>query len=67
VPQGSATGAGPLAVGLDGTGRYIHWGVIQLSVSNLLVIVLIVVIFAAAVLLPFPSDKSDGSDEQGDR
>ena len=33
---------------------YIHWHFIELSVSNLLVIVAMVVVFAAAILLPFP-------------
>ena len=33
---------------------YIHWGVIRLSAANLIVIVLMLVVFAAAVLVPFP-------------
>jgi hypothetical protein len=33
---------------------YIHWHFIQLSVSNLLVIGVMVVVFAAAILAPFP-------------
>jgi hypothetical protein len=33
---------------------FIHWGVIQISAANLIVIGLMVVVFALAVLLPFP-------------
>ncbi|WP_328640612.1 hypothetical protein [Streptomyces canus] len=44
-------------VDLNGTGRYVHWGVIQLSVANLVVIGLMVVVFVAALLLPFPRGR----------
>ncbi len=39
---------------------YIHWHSIQLSVSNLLVIVVMLVVFAAAILLPFPGHAKGG-------
>ncbi|MFI9366555.1 hypothetical protein ACIG5E_36720 [Kitasatospora sp. NPDC053057] len=42
---------------LNGVGRYVHWGVVQLSVPNLIVIGLMIVVFAAAVLLPFPKGR----------
>lgn len=44
-------------VDLNGTGRYVHWGVVQLSVANLVVIGVMLVVFAAAVLLPFPRGR----------
>jgi hypothetical protein len=44
------------AVNLDGPGHYIHLGVIQISVANLVVILLMVVVFILAILLPFPKD-----------
>jgi hypothetical protein len=44
-------------VNLNHPGRYLHWGVIQISVANLVVIGLMVVVFVAAVLLPFPKGK----------
>jgi hypothetical protein len=47
-------------VDLNGTGHYVHWGVVQLSVANLVVIGLIVVVFVAAVLLPFPRGRGRG-------
>jgi hypothetical protein len=36
---------------------YVHWHFIQLSVSNLIVIVLMVIVFVAAILLPFPGHR----------
>ena len=44
-------------INLNHTGRYVHWGVIQISVANLVLILLMVAIFAAAILLPFPGRK----------
>ena len=38
----------------DGAGTYLDWGVVHISLANLLVIVLMVVVFFAALLLPFP-------------
>ncbi len=40
-------------VNLNHPGRYVHWGFIQLSVANLIVIGLMVVVFVAAILIPF--------------
>ncbi len=48
-----------LAVGLNGTGYYIHWGFIQLSLANLIVIILMVVVFVLALLIPFPGHKEE--------
>lgn len=41
-------------VTLDHRGHYVHWGVIQISVANLVVIAIMIAIFVAAILLPFP-------------
>ena len=46
-------------INLGGTGKYIHWGFIQISVANLVVIILMVVVFVLAILLPFPKRKGD--------
>ena len=43
--------------GHNGEGHYIHWGFIQLSVANLVVILAMVVMFVLAILLPFPGHK----------
>lgn len=48
---------GMLAVGLNGTGYYIHWGFIQLSLANLMVIALMMVVFIVALFVPFPGHK----------
>jgi hypothetical protein len=40
-------------VNLNHPGHYVHWGFIQLSVANLVVIGLMVVVFVAAILVPF--------------
>jgi hypothetical protein len=44
-------------INLNGSGHYIHWGFIQMSVANLVVIVLMVVVLVLAILLPFPRRK----------
>ena len=35
-------------------GSYIHWGVVQISVANLLVIVVMLLVFIAAIILRMP-------------
>jgi hypothetical protein len=47
-------------INLNGSGRYFHWGFIQISVANFVVIVLMVVVFVLAILLPFPKRKRGG-------
>ena len=42
---------------LNHPGHYIHWGFIQMSYANLVVIVLMVIVFFAAILIPFKSHK----------
>jgi len=41
---------------------YVHWHFIDVSVSNVLVVVAMVVVFVAAILAPFPHghDREDG-------
>ncbi|MDX6227466.1 MAG: hypothetical protein QOI76_856 [Frankiales bacterium] len=46
-----------LALGLNGPGHYLHWGVIQISVANVVVIAVMVALFVAAILLPFPGTR----------
>jgi hypothetical protein len=41
-------------INLGGTGHYVHWGFIEISVANLVVIALMIVVFVLAILLPFP-------------
>lgn len=57
-----------LSVLAEGAGRYINWGVIQISVTNLTIIVVMIVLFILALILPFPSghggDSSDGGEDK---
>jgi hypothetical protein len=38
---------------LSKPGHYLHWGFVQVSVANLVVVALMVVVFALAVAVPF--------------
>jgi hypothetical protein len=35
--------------------HYLHWHFFQMSVANVAVIVLMIVVFVAAILVPFPN------------
>lgn len=39
--------------------HYVHWHFFQMSVSNVIVILLMIAVFAAAILIPFP--RREGS------
>ena len=41
-------------INLDHPGTYLHWSIFTVSVANLVLIAVMVVIFGAALLLPFP-------------
>jgi hypothetical protein len=38
---------------------YLHWGWLQISFTNLLIILSMVAIFLLALTLPFPQDKEN--------
>src|SRR5215469_6040378 len=42
------------AIDLNQPGTYLHWSIFEVSVANLVLIAVMVVIFGAALLLPFP-------------
>lgn len=44
-------------------GRYVSWGVLNISLTNLLVIVAMLAVFVLALLIPFPRDRVRTSDE----
>ena len=46
--------AGPLAINMNQPGSFLHWSIFTVSVANLVLIAVMVVIFGAALLLPFP-------------
>ena len=43
-----------VAIDLNQPGSYVHWSIFEVSVANLVLIAVMVVIFGAALLLPFP-------------
>jgi hypothetical protein len=50
-------------------GKYVHWGVVSVSVTNLLIVVIMLVVFVLALVLPFPREHgpegtSTGHDEE---
>jgi len=45
---------------LNHRATYLHWHFIDLSLSNILVIAAMVAVFAAAILIPFPSHRRTG-------
>jgi hypothetical protein len=42
---------------LNGPGHYLHWGFVQISVANAVVILSMIVVFVLAILLPFPQGR----------
>ena len=44
-------------INLNGPGHYVHWGFVQISVANLVVILLMIAVFVLAIVLPFPRRK----------
>lgn len=52
---------------LGGSAYFLHWGVVQVSLANLIVIALMVVIFVVALVVPFPhSGRTDESRSERD-
>ncbi len=46
-----ATSSAVLAV--TSTGHYLHWGVVSVSLTNLVIISIMVVVFVLALVVPF--------------
>ncbi len=44
-------------------GRYVHWGVFQVSVTNVAIIGLMLVVFVLALVLPFPGGRDSAERE----
>ena len=42
---------------MNNPGVYLHWGVIQISVANLVVIGLMIAVFILALFIPFPGRR----------
>lgn len=44
---------------------YVHWHFIDISWSNIAVIIAMLIVFVAAILLPFPHRQGAGSQSAG--
>lgn len=42
---------------MDQPGQFLQWGVIQISLANLVVIGLMILVFIGALLVPFPGRR----------
>lgn len=51
---------------MDGPVPYYQWGFIQISLSNLVVIAVMLLIFVLALVVPFPG-HADSDDHDGTR
>ncbi|MEO7060757.1 MAG: hypothetical protein ABI083_13640 [Lapillicoccus sp.] len=49
----------------DAAGAFLDWGVLHVSVTNIVVIAGMVVLFALALVIPFPSHRSAAAAEAG--
>jgi hypothetical protein len=50
-----------LSIVMGAPGKYIHWGVIQISVTNATIIAVMVVLFILALVVPFPTHDDQQS------
>jgi hypothetical protein len=63
----SLTNTVPSAHGLLSRRAYfLHWGVVQISLTNFIIIVLMLVLFVLALVLPFPGGKAAKNEEDRD-
>jgi large-conductance mechanosensitive channel len=56
-PGKKVTVVSALSFVTDQAGHYVHWGVVLISVTNLLIIVAMVLVFFLALILPFGSKQ----------
>jgi high-affinity Fe2+/Pb2+ permease len=47
-------------------GKYIHWGVVSISLTNFLIIVGMIALFALALVLPFPGGSGRQKPDEDD-
>ena len=48
-----------------GAASYLSWGIFQISVPNLIVVSVLVLVFALALVLPFPGGHEEDNDATG--
>jgi hypothetical protein len=54
-------------VNLNHPATYVHWHFFQMSVANVVVIVLMLVVFAAAIAIPFRGSRKDRDSGEGEQ
>ncbi len=52
------------AISLDGPAKFFNWGFISISIPNLIIIVLIVILFVLALVVPFPTHKEHSNGKE---
>jgi large-conductance mechanosensitive channel len=45
---------------------FLHWGVVQISLANFLVIIAMIVVFVLALVIPFPHGRRDAEERTDD-
>jgi hypothetical protein len=58
LPSGAASGV------LSGRAHYLQWGVLQISLANFVIVVVMVALFVLALVVPFPGSGTDSGTEQ---
>ena len=51
---------------LSGRAHYLHWGVVQISLTNLVIVALMLVLFVAALVVPFPHGRHEHDEPERD-
>jgi hypothetical protein len=51
---------------LSGPAYFLHWGVVQISLANFLVIIAMIVLFVLALVIPFPHGRRDAEERRDD-
>jgi hypothetical protein len=50
---------------IPAAGTYVHWGVFNVSVTNIAIIAVMIIVFVLAILLPFPHGDEAGARVDG--
>ena len=54
-----------LSIVAGAPGKYISWGVLQISVTNATIIAVMIVLFILALVVPFPTHDDEQSKPEG--
>ena len=50
---------------LGGRAYFLHWGVVQISLTNFVIIVAMIVVFVLALVVPFPGGHQEERGGEG--